>query len=397
MEGGEVTNTGKFKLQVVQNEAEAMEFLHLPLKLYKGDPNFIRPLDDDINKVFDQKKNRMFRKGELIRWILKDSKGETVGRVAAFYTRDASKGNKQPTGGMGFYECIDDREASVVLFDACKNWLIENGMEAMDGPINFGEKDSWWGLLVDGFTHPVYQMNYNHPYYQEQFESYGFQLYFRQYSYGMKVNDDRPAKYFERADRINADPDYEFRHIDKNNLEKGAEDFMKVYNGAFHKIPAFKPMSKAQCMKIMKSIKPILVDYLMWFGYYKGEPIAMYLSIPEVNQWFRFVNGKMNWLGKLKFAYHRWRHTGNKFLSIVFGVVTEQQAKGVEGALIMAANNHIQPMKEWEYIELKWIGDFNPKMMRVAENLGATIDKTHITYRMLFDPNAPFERAKIKK
>ena len=79
---------------------------------------------------------------------------------------------------MGFFECINDKSASILLMDTCRNWLQENGMEAMDGPINFGENDNFWGLLIYGFTHPAIGMNYNPPYYQEFFESYGFKTYF---------------------------------------------------------------------------------------------------------------------------------------------------------------------------------------------------------------------------
>jgi hypothetical protein len=74
------------------------------------------------------------------------------------------KDNLQPTGGMGFFECIDSKEAAFMLFDTGKAWLLaqNKGIEAVDAPINFGERDSWWGCLVDGFHEPVYTMNYNH-------------------------------------------------------------------------------------------------------------------------------------------------------------------------------------------------------------------------------------------
>ena len=80
---------------------------------------------------------------------------------------------------MGFFECINDQESADLLFDTAKTWLINRGMEAMDGPINFGETDKYWGLLVDGFTHPSYEISYNHCYYQELFENYGFRTYYK--------------------------------------------------------------------------------------------------------------------------------------------------------------------------------------------------------------------------
>ena len=146
------------------------EFLQLPLKLYKNEKNWIRPLDADIESIFDRTKNPCFEYGDCIRWILQDDQGKTIGRVAAFYdNRKVNADNDQPTGGIGFFECIDNQEAAFMLFDASKKWLQENNMEAMDGPINFGDRSRWWGLLVKGFTEPNYGMPYNFGYYQKVF------------------------------------------------------------------------------------------------------------------------------------------------------------------------------------------------------------------------------------
>ncbi len=114
---------------------------------------------------------------------MKDDNNKTVGRIASFYNEALSRANDQPTGGIGFFDSINDVEASKILFDASREWLVGKGMEAMDGPINFGERDSFWGCLVDGFYPPIFNMPYNFPYYKDLFESYGFQNYFDQYTY----------------------------------------------------------------------------------------------------------------------------------------------------------------------------------------------------------------------
>jgi hypothetical protein len=374
----------------------AREFLEMPLPIYKGDTNYIRPLDQDIEKVFDTNRNKFFKHGELIRWILKDDKGTAIGRVAAFINHSTAKNFDQPTGGMGFFECINDRQAAAVLFDACKSWLQERGIEAMDGPINFGERNNWWGLLMEGFTPPSFGMNYNPKYYIELFESYGFQVYFYQYSYGLKVNDDRPEKYYDRSRELLKDPNYRFEHLKLNQLNKYTEDFCYIYNKAFvGSREGLKEMSSEQARNLMLAMKPVIVDYLVWFGYYKDEPIAIFLMLPELNQYFKHVNGNMNTMGKLKFLYHKLTGTVRKMFGIIFGVIPDFQGKGVEGGIIMAANVVVQSKGRWDEMELTWIGDFNPKMMRVAENLGAKVVKTHATMRKLFDERRAFQRAPI--
>ena len=206
----------------------AQEFLMVLVRLYKKDPNFIRPLDKDVDNLFDPKKNKLLKTGKAIRWLLKDNSGKYIGRVAAFINTKTSNTFEQPTGGMGFFDCIDDQEAANMLFDACKNWLQEQGMEAMDGPINFGDRDKWWGLLVDGYTPPNYGMHYNYPYYQQLFENYGFQLFFKQFTYYRTVQDSLPPEYYDKAERIFREPKYSFRHLEKSQLKKYAEDFRTV-------------------------------------------------------------------------------------------------------------------------------------------------------------------------
>ncbi|PRY15665.1 hypothetical protein CLV24_102289 [Pontibacter ummariensis] len=375
----------------------AQDFLMVQVRLYKKDPNYIRPLDKDIDNVFDPKKNKLLRNGEAIRWIVKDDKGNLIGRVAAFINKKTANTYEQPTGGMGFFDCVNDQQAANLLLDACRDWLKERGMEAMDGPVNLGERDRWWGLLVDGFHQPTYCMNYNYPYYSELLENYGFQVYFYQYTYYRTVHDSLPPSIQEKAQRVLGDPRYSFRHLDKSNLGKYTEDFRQVYNKGWAKHEGVKEMSEAQAAGIMKTLKPILDERIMWFAYFEEEPVGFFIAIPELNKLFKYVNGKMDVWGKLKFVYHRWRGAGSSMYGIVFGITPEHQAKGVEAAMISAAGDFIigNPKIPYYDIQMNWIGDFNPKMMKVAEQIGSRIYKTHATYRYLFDRTKEFKRMPI--
>lgn len=385
-------------IEVTSPELEN-EFIQMQVRLYKKDPNYIQPLSKDIRAVFDPKKNRLLREGEAVRWILKNTKGETIGRVAAFINKKTVNTTDQPTGGMGFFDCTDNQEAANLLLDACKTWLQARGMEAMDGPINFGDRDKWWGLLIDGFYPPNYGMHYNYPYYQRLFETYGFGLYFNQYTYYRKVLDPIPEKYNEKAQRILANPAYCFKHMDKANLEKFTEDFRSVYNKGWAKHEGVKPMSEAQAQTVMRTLKPVIDERIMWFAYYNNEAVGFFIAIPELNRLFRYVNGEMDLWGKLKFAFHRWRGACKTMYGIVFGITPEHQSKGVEAAMIVEAGKVIQVDKSIPYVDLQmnWIGDFNPKMMHLVEQIGGRIYKTHATFRYLFDREKEFHRMKIIK
>src|SRR5690606_23072969 len=150
----------------VQDARSRREFLDVASFIYRNDPVFVRPLDAEIEAVFDPKKNSYHSHGVITRWLLKDGQDKPIGRVAAFINEKKAWLPDQPTGGMGFCECRDDPEAGGQLFDTCRQRLASRGMKAMDGPIHFGENDKFWGLLTWGFTHPSVGMTSNPHYYQ---------------------------------------------------------------------------------------------------------------------------------------------------------------------------------------------------------------------------------------
>jgi GNAT superfamily N-acetyltransferase len=389
---------GHYTLQKVDGGAAVKTFLSFPSKLYQKDKNWIRPLDEDVEAVFDASKNKNFRHGDAIRWLLKNEQGKIVGRVAAFYNEKTARKNQQPTGALGFFDCIDDQQAANTLFDACKEWLAEKGMEAMDGPVNFGERDSFWGCLVDGFIEPIYNMPYNFPYYQKLFENYGFKNYINQYTYGRDFSpNDLDPIVWEKAERIARNKDYTFKTITWKNNEKFAEDFMVIFNKAWASFPGVKKISKAHAVGLLKKMKPIMDTRLVHYAYYKDEPIAFFIMMPDLYQIIRKFNGKFHWLNKLRLIYNlRYRKSCTRVIGRIFGVIPEHQGKGLEAGLVKAFEKYaLSPDFHYNELQMNWIGDFNPSMIKVVEQIGGKVFKTHVTYRYLFDPNQPFSRAKV--
>lgn len=377
----------------VNNPATTRKWMDLPWKIYANDSNWIPHLRQDIAKVFDKKANKFYREGDCVRWILLDEFGNTIGRVAAFYWKKYSGGQKQPTGGLGFFECIEDKTAAFKLMDAACNWLRDKGMEAVDGPINFGEKDAFWGLLVENFTDmSSYRMNYNPPYYREFFESYGFQLYFQQFCYKRSVTEPAQPIFVRKAQGILSDPNYTVTNARGMSLDEITEKFVTVYNAAWAGHLGFKKMPLAQGKVVMKSLKPVMDKDVMFFIHYQQRPVAFYLNMPELNEVFQYVNGNLNWWGKLifllRFKFGK-RHT---MVGMLFGVDREFQGKGIEGALIKWAEIKVVPLNRYVDTILTWVGDFNPKMVHLCENLGAHRYRNLITYRKLFDETKEFSR-----
>ena len=205
----------------VKDGQTGRDFLAVNRVINGNDPNYIQPLDKDILEVFDVKKNKAFRHGEATRWILKNDDGKLIGRIAAFVNKKyKNKGDDGPVGGIGFFDCINDQSAADMLFDVAKHWLLQRDMQAMDGPINFGERDRWWGLLVKGFEPPIYCLNFNPPYYQGLFENYGFKNYFNQLCFALDVGKRLQEKFYLRHAECTKDPNFSSAHIKKDQLDK---------------------------------------------------------------------------------------------------------------------------------------------------------------------------------
>ena len=177
-------------IKEVLDKKSIKEFHKVPRIIYKNDSNWIPHIESDIEKKFNQKTNKFFDGTNAKRWILKDDSENLIGRIATWVHPKYSKKYQQLTGSIGYFECINKQEAADLLFNTAKTWLNDQGTEAMDGPINFGEKDQFWGLLVKNFTDPnTYGMNYNPEYYISLFETYGFEVYYNQLMYHRSTTD----------------------------------------------------------------------------------------------------------------------------------------------------------------------------------------------------------------
>jgi len=367
----------------IKTRADKKAFLDVARLMYKGDPNWVCPLDNDIEAVFDPAKNNFHQHGKATRWILKDDNGNLIGRVAAFINEKKAYNYEQPTGGMGFFECINNKEAAFLLFDTAKNWLQQNGMQAMDGPINFGENDNFWGLLVAGFTHPSYGMNYNHAYYKTFFEDYGFKTQYEQITNHLSVHKPFSERFTKIANWVIKKPGYSFEHLKASEIEKYASDFLEIYNDGWQDFENFIPINHATIIESFGKMKAIMDEKLIWFAYINNEPASFIVILPDANQMIKPLNGKLNLWGKLTFLYRRWKGV-SRMRAIVMGTKQKWQNHGLESALFIKLKEYVLPLNQYDELELSWVGDFNEKMIAMHAAVGATFGKRHLTMRYKF-------------
>jgi hypothetical protein len=372
------------------------DFLRTAKEIYKDDKTWVCPLDKDIDAVFDPSKNTYYGHGEAERWIMVDNKNNLTGRIAAFIDTNLSNSYEQPTGGMGFFECVNDKPSAFLLYDTAKEWLRSKGMEAMDGPINFGETDKYWGLLVEGFTHPSFDIAYNHPYYQDLFESYGFKTYYKMEGFHLDITKPLPERFLKIAEWVSVKPGYEFRNFTWKDQDKYTKDFAKVFNEAWSSFKVnFEPLEHEYIRGVLRKAKAILDEEFIWFAYFNGEPIGIYLMFPDFNQILKHLNGRLDMFSIIKFVYLKSRKTMTRARGVLMGVIPKFQGLGIESAFILHLRKVFDRRPHYKEIEFSWVADFNPKMRKIFISVGSVPVKNYITYRYLFDRTREFKRYPI--
>lgn len=384
-------------IKVTDKKTKQM-FLDTARIIYENDKTWICPFDNDIKAVFDPDKNPYHKHGVAERWILTDEKNRLIGRIAAFIDYNIANSYDQPTGGIGFFECINAKPAAFLLFNTAKEWLKEKGMEAMDGPVNFGETDKYWGLLVSGFTHPSFDVPYNHPYYQDLFDSYGFKVYYKMEGFHLDITKPLSERFLKIAIWVANKPGYEFSHFTWKDQEVFTKDFAEVFNEAWASFKKhFEPLEADYIRSVLKKAKPIVDEEFIWLAYFEGKPIAIYLMFPDLNQILKHLDGKMNLINMLKFVYLKKRKTMTRAKGLLMGVIPKYQGLGIESAFILKLSNVFKNKPWYTEIEFSWVADFNPKMRKVFISVGSVPAKNYITYRYLFDRTKEFKRYPISE
>ncbi len=372
---------GEITIKIVENEIDKMRFIKFPWEIYKGDNNWVPPLIYDVRKNLDKIRNPFYKHAKSCLFLALDGK-TIVGRIAAIINDHHNQKYKDKTGFIGYFESINSKEVSRLLFDTAKDWLIENGKDNIRGPINLSINDEV-GLLVDGFNKPpVLLMTYNPKYYVELFENYGFIKAKDFYAYLFTQEDARKnPKSMEKLERVGQlvlkRENIKIRKIVLKDLQNELLKVMKIYNEAWIDNWGSVQMTEDEFKYVAASLKPLVDEDIVYFAEVDGEAVGFSLSLPDFNQVFKKINGRLFPFGVFKIL------TGKKKIDfirvMIMGVIPKYQKKGIEAVFI---NDTIKTSmnKGYEGAEISWVLEDNIPMVQTAVNLGAKIYKTYRVY-----------------
>jgi hypothetical protein len=377
-----LTQTPTVQIQPVTTPAEQALFLDVPNRIYADNSYWVPPLRSSIVKQFTPS-NPFFEYGKLQQFIaLKQGKkgAEAVGRIVAAVNQRLIAREGQNVGLFGFFECINDFAVAQALLHAANQWLQGQGMIIARGPIDLSTHNNCL-FLVDGFnTSPAIMMPYNPPSYSQFVEQDGWHKAKDAYAYLLPLDRPLPSE-FERAYQIATKSGIHFRqlHLKGEAFIQDCKGLYRLFTTAFANNFSSTPRTEDEFLDEAKSLQSLVDPDIFWIAEYEGDMVGFFMALPDYNVALKQVNGKLNWLGILKFLWYR--RQINQARVIVICALPEQRRRMVPLALIhLGMQGGVQKGKPYKQAELGYVYEDNSPSRRVIEATGAKIYKTYRIY-----------------
>jgi hypothetical protein len=366
----------------VGNKDQIRQFVNFPWKIYSKSSKWVPPLICDIKKIISEDKNPFWQHAIRQLFLAYDDDNNVIGRIAAIIDYNYISFQDDKCGFFGFFECINDVQTAKSLFCSVQEWLNEQGIKKMTGPMNPSTNDEC-GFLLEGFDiSPSFMMPYNHKYYLNLVEQSGLKKVKELYAYNMHISEDSRIKRLERiVGMVNKKlTSLKIRTVRKDSYEEDLRIAISIYNRAWEKNWAFVPWSNEEFAFIASKLKMIINHDMIVIASICEEPVGMLISLPDYNQVLKKLNGKFFPFGIFKFLYYRRKIDTLRLM--VMGVIKEYRHKGIEAVMYERGLKNALRIG-YKCCELSWILDDNIMTQRAAEIMGGKIYKKYAVYSKL--------------
>ncbi len=366
---------GGIQVEEVRDRRQLDAFLKLPWAVYKGDPLWVPPLLMERRAFVDPKKNPFFQHADVALFLARDHRGP-VARVAAIVNHNHNSFHNERVGFFGLFESLEHYDAAEAVLERAASWLRDRGMEVMRGPASFSTNEEV-GLLVEGFEEsPMILMPYNPRYYSEFMERYGLSKARDLYAY-IRTAEDMPERLYRIVERAKERGKFQLRKLNLKDLKGEILRFKEVYNAAWEKNWGFIPMTEAEIDHMASELKKIIDPDLVFFAEVDGRIVGFSLTLPDINQALKRINGRLFPFGLLKLLYYSRKIDQVRVL--ILGVTEGYRKAGIDAALYLETFKEgiRKGMKRGEF---SWILEDNKAMIGPLEAIGARRYKTYRIY-----------------
>ena len=369
-------------IRAVEDAADRKTFVDLAYSLNKDDPNWVPPLKTEVHGLIDARTNPWFEHAEA-RLFLAERDGKVVGRISAQVDQLVQVHMGQGTGQWGMLEAVDEEVARALLHRA-ESWLRGRDMTRSMGPFSLSIWDEP-GLLVKGHDHPpTVMMGHNKAEYQGWVEAHGYLGIKDLFTYDVDVTTpfppivDRIVKSGEKNPRIR------IRQVDKSRFDDEARLLLGILNDAWSDNWGYIPLTESEIAYAGKKLKPVVFEDLIRVAEVDGEPVAFMMTLPDLNELTRDLNGRLFPFGWAKLLL-RLRKPQTKTMRVpLMGVVKRLQSTRLASQLAFMLVEFIRREAIVRYGtvrgEFGWILESNGPRVSMAEALDARINKVYRIY-----------------
>lgn len=378
----------------VDGKAGWKAFLDLPHSIYRDDPQWIAPLRLERKLHFDPAHNPYFKHADADFWLAYRG-GTPVGRISAQIDHLHLDRYQDATGHFGSLEAVDDPEVFDALLDTAEAWLRQRGMRRAAGPMTF----SMWqetGLLVDGFdTPPSVLMGHARPYYQAHIAAHGYAAVQDLLAYDYRHATAMVPGMAKIVERTRANPRFTFRNIrmDKKNFASEIALILDILNDAWSDNWGFIPMTQAEIDDLASVLRFLLPPEAVFIGEYDGEPMAFNVTLPNVNEAARDLDGRLFPAGVAKLLW-RLKVSGVRTARMALMGVRRKVQNSTAGAglalTIIQLTRESQFARNVTSAELSWVLDSNERLKHLLQLIDAKVYKR---YRLFERDIAPVATA----
>jgi GNAT superfamily N-acetyltransferase len=355
-----------------------MDFLKLPWKIYTEDRNWVPPMITDVETIFDRKENIFYAHGEA-KAFLAYRGSEMVGRIVAAVDHRANRYHNERAGFFGFFEVDRDYRAAAALLDAARQWLSDQDMKIMRGPMAFSQLDGM-GCLVEGFDYPpAIMMPYNPAYYREFFEKYGLEKEKDFYAYWMDAREPFPERLEKLSEHAQKKDGIVIRHMNMSRFRQEMNTLMGIFNDANSQEFGFTPLSESDLNYFSAKLQPVIEKELVNFVEVKGKPVAFSMVLPDYNEVLKRFDGRVGIADMLKFYFYSKQIKTLRFT--LLAVRKAFQRRGLE-TLLYLESFRVAKARGYTGGELSWVREDNNLLNKGIKTIGGKRTKTYRVYQL---------------
>lgn len=370
------------RIEPVADRKDLVRFVELPGAIYADDPAWVPPLTFERLRHLDARRNPFWRGIEIRFWIARRG-DQPVGRISAQVNRRHLERHGDATGHFGFLEAIDDHEVFAALVETAGAWLRERGLARMAGPFDPSINDTC-GLLVAGFEHPPsMMMGHARRWYAEHLEALGFRKLRDLLAYDFDVAGDWPPAAARLVARAKRTPGLRVRPLDARRYLEEIDTICDIFNDAWAENWGFVPFDREEARYLAQEIRPLVSPGCFAIGEFDGEPAAMTVTLPNLNEAIADLGGRLLPLGWAKLLWRLKVRGVRTWRMPLMGVRRRHQNSPRGAALALAV---IDAVKSWHRArgvrraELSWVLEDNRRTRELIETVGGVPYKTYRIY-----------------